>query len=39
LSDEDEIDELVMDNLHLAGARFEAIIARLAGGDMVKAAA
>jgi CRP/FNR family cyclic AMP-dependent transcriptional regulator len=39
LSDEDEIDELVMDNLHLAGARFEAIIARLATGGTVKAAA
>jgi CRP/FNR family cyclic AMP-dependent transcriptional regulator len=39
LADEDELDDLVMDNLHLAGARFEAIIARLAGGGVPRLAA
>ena len=39
LADEDELDETVLDNLHLAGARFEAIIARLAGGGAGRAAA
>jgi CRP/FNR family transcriptional regulator, cyclic AMP receptor protein len=38
LADEDELDEAVLDNLHLAGARFEAIIARLAGGTLSRAA-
>ena len=38
LADEDELDEAVLDNLHLAGARFEAIIARLAGGSLSRAA-
>jgi CRP/FNR family transcriptional regulator, cyclic AMP receptor protein len=38
LAEEDELDEAVLDNLHLAGARFEAIIARLAGGALPKAA-
>jgi CRP-like cAMP-binding protein len=39
LADEDELDETVLDNLHLAGARFEAIIARLAGSSVPRAAA
>ena len=31
--------QTLLDNLHLAGARFEAIIARLAGGGVSRAAA
>ncbi len=39
LADEDELDETVLDNLHLAGGRFEAIIARLADDGARRAAA